>query len=685
MSNISMPANAKRAGLMATLGNLKVKTKVLSGFALVLLLLAAVSAISFLGFSSISGQFGEYNEAVGIAADAGEIERDVVKLRRDIDNYVGTHDASAAEDATEVEKKLQAEIETGQMHALDEEQKKSFEDVGATLSGIIANFGKVEELEAERVKIASDVLDVAGPKLSADLEELVRKATQRGDSNAAILASTALYEVMKARLYSNLMLERRESASAEQAESAFEAAEKAIGQVEKVLTDPALGADVNEIKTLIASYDEAFKKSEIIDGDMEKLVNETIGEESERVMSDAETISADAASEEEKVAEETHGVIESSETLSIILSLGGIVFGLLVAWFIGGGIAKPVIAMTMAMSRLAGGDKTIVVPALGRQDEIGKMADAVEVFKQNAIEMDRLAEEQRKEQERKEARQRAIEGYIKSFDESVTGLLGIVASAATEMRSTAESMSATAEETSRQSTAVAAASEQAATNVQTVASAAEELASSVAEISRRVAESTDIAGRAVSEAARTNAEVKGLAEAAQKIGNIVQLINDIASQTNLLALNATIEAARAGEAGKGFAVVASEVKSLANQTAKATEEIANQINAMQNATAGSVGAIEGIGGTIGKISEIATVIASAVEEQGAATQEIARNVQQAAAGTSEVTSNITGVTQAAGQTGAASAQVLATAGELAKQAEVLRAEVDGFLNNIRAA
>ncbi|WP_151175458.1 methyl-accepting chemotaxis protein [Hypericibacter terrae] len=685
MSSMILSANAKRGGLMAGLANMKVKTKVLSGFGLVLLLLAGVSAISFMGFSSISSQFGDYSTAVGVAADAGEIERDVVKLRRNIDNYVGMRDSTAAKDAAEVEKKLQEEIDAGLKHAVDETQKKAFEEVGTTLSTIIGNFGKVEELEAERVRIASEVLDVAGPKLSEDLEDLVHKATQRGDSNAAVLASSALYEIMKARLYSNLMLERRETGSAEQAEAAFEEAAKAVGQIEKVVTDPAFLAEVNEIKTLIASYDEAFRKSEVIDGDMEKLVNETIGEESEKVMSDAETISADAASEEEKVAEETHGVISSSETLSIILSLGGIVFGLLIAWLIGSGIAKPVIAMTTAMSKLAGGDKTITVPALGRTDEIGKMADAVEVFKQNAIEMDRLAEEQRQEQERKEARQRAVEGYIKSFDQSVTGLLGILASAATEMRSTAESMSATAEETSRQSTAVAAASEQAATNVQTVASAAEELASSVAEISRRVSESTDIATRAVSEAARTNTEVKGLAEAAQKIGNIVQLINDIASQTNLLALNATIEAARAGEAGKGFAVVASEVKSLANQTAKATEEIANQINAMQSATTGSVAAIEGIGGTIGKISEIATVIASAVEEQGAATQEIARNVQQAAAGTTEVTSNITGVTQAASQTGAASAQVLSTAGELAKQAELLRAEVDGFLNNIRAA
>ena len=365
--------------------------------------------------------------------------------------------------------------------------------------------------------------------------------------------------------------------------------------------------------------------------------------------------------------------------IGILIVIGSI--GLLIAR----SITRPVVAMTEAMRQLAGGDKSITVPAQGRKDEIGAMAAAVEVFKQNAIEMDHLAAEQRQEQERKEARQKTVDGYIKNFESSVAGILSTLASAATEMNQTAEGMSATAEETSRQSAAVAAASEEATTNVQTVASAAEELSASVQEISRQVAQSTQISSQAVEEVGRTNTTVKGLAEAAQKIGDVVQLINDIASQTNLLALNATIEAARAGEAGKGFAVVASEVKSLANQTAKATEEIGAQISAIQEATGGAVQAIESIGGTISRVSEIATTIASAVEEQGAATQEIARNVQQAAQGTQEVSSNIAGVSQAARETGAASSQVLSTANELAKQSEVLKAEVDDFLAKVRAA
>jgi methyl-accepting chemotaxis protein len=348
-------------------------------------------------------------------------------------------------------------------------------------------------------------------------------------------------------------------------------------------------------------------------------------------------------------------------------------------------VARPIVQTTETMGRLAKHDLSAEIAGADRKDEVGSMARAVQVFKDSMVEGDRLAAEQKAEQERKEKRQVAIEGYIKTFDASVSGALDTLASASTEMQSTAQSMSATAEETSRQATAVAAASEQASANVQTVASAAEELSGSIAEISRQVSESSRIAGQAASDATETNAKVRALAEAAQKIGDVVKLINDIAGQTNLLALNATIEAARAGEAGKGFAVVASEVKSLATQTAKATDEIGGQIKAIQTATAESVTAIENITGTIGRINEIATTIASAVEEQGAATKEIARNVQQASAGTTEVSSNITGVTQAAGETGAASSQVLGAAGELAKQGETLRGDVGKFLADIRSA
>ncbi|MBV8538754.1 MAG: HAMP domain-containing protein, partial [Alphaproteobacteria bacterium] len=354
-------------------------------------------------------------------------------------------------------------------------------------------------------------------------------------------------------------------------------------------------------------------------------------------------------------------------------------------WAIGRGVSRPILGMADAMSKLAGGDLSTAVPGTERTDEIGSMAEAVQVFKDNMVRAEALSAEQKSEQARKERRQKAIEGYIEAFDRSVTGALKVLAAAAHELGRTAKSMTATAEETSRQAVAASGASEEAAVNIQTVASASEELSSSISEIGRQVSHSTRMTGQAAEQVGRANLRVEALADTAQRIGDVVKLINAIAGQTNLLALNATIEAARAGDAGKGFAVVATEVKSLATQTSKATDEIASQVQAIQGATGETVDAIKTISGTIGSINEVATTIAAAVEEQAAATKEISRNVQEASAGAGEVSSNIAGLTQAANDTGSAAAQVEASAAELARQGETLRADVDDFLANIRAA
>ena len=370
-----------------------------------------------------------------------------------------------------------------------------------------------------------------------------------------------------------------------------------------------------------------------------------------------------------------------------VLLTGGLIvlFCVLIGWAMVRGISMPITAMTAAMRRLAERDMGVVIPSVQRGDEIGGMAAAVQVFKDSMLHADRLAAEQEAERLVKEQRTERLAALVGRFEAEVTGMVHQLSSASTELEATAHSMSTLTSQTSTQATAVSVAAEQASAGVQTVAAASEELASSIGEISRQVAQSTQMTGKSVEEAQRTDRIVRDLADSAQRIGQVVELITGIAGQTNLLALNATIEAARAGEAGKGFAVVASEVKGLATQTAKATDEIAQQIGQIQAATREAVAAIQGISSSIGAVSGIATSIASAVEEQGAATAEIARNVQQTAQATQEVTSNIAGVSEATNGAGAAAEQVLGAAGGLSRQAERLTAEVNSFVAGVRAA
>ncbi len=384
-------------------------------------------------------------------------------------------------------------------------------------------------------------------------------------------------------------------------------------------------------------------------------------------------------------AEKNASLISGLLTMQWIVLVLGVVVAITIAFFTARSIVVPINQMTGAMGQLADNDLETEIPALEKKDEIGAMANAVQVFKDNMIRGEELAAEQRKAQELREERVAKREELVSAFDKDVGEAMQVVTSTVEQMQASSSAMSATADRTNERSGAVAAAAEQAAANVQTVATAANELTSSISEISRQMTTSSERSQDAVNEAESASKKVQGLAEAAVSIGDVISLINDIASQTNLLALNATIEAARAGEAGKGFAVVASEVKNLATQTSKATEEIATQISGIQTATEESVAAISSISSVIEEINSIATSVAGAVEEQGAATDEIARSVEQAAAGTQEVTVNITDVSSAAGETGTAANQVAGASKEMKAQAELLRGQVETFLREVQAA
>jgi methyl-accepting chemotaxis protein len=368
-------------------------------------------------------------------------------------------------------------------------------------------------------------------------------------------------------------------------------------------------------------------------------------------------------------------------TILVASAVLGIGIGIYLVKDVSSGIAS----IVKPMQALGAGDLTAVVPHQGMKTEIGSMGDALQVFKQALIDKRAADEAAMVDADAKIERGRRVDSITRDFEAMIGEIVDTVSSASTELEASAGTLTATAERSQQLTTMVAAASEEASTNVQSVASATEEMASSVNEISRQVQESATIAGQAVDQARKTNDRVGELAKAASRIGDVVELINTIAGQTNLLALNATIEAARAGEAGRGFAVVASEVKALAEQTAKATGEISMQISGIQAATQESVSAIKEIGDTIGRMSEISSTIASAVEEQGAATQEISRNVQQAAQGTMEVSSNITDVQRGASETGSASSQVLSAAQSLSSDSNRLKSEVGKFLSAVRAA
>jgi methyl-accepting chemotaxis protein len=498
--------------------------------------------------------------------------------------------------------------------------------------------------------------------------------------NQANFASTS------ARLSLWAYLVRAQEDSIPRIKAGLESTAKLLADARAKTKDATVGAAIENFQKFAPQYQAAIEKNLQAVATQTKLT----AERAEPARIELDKTLDDAKATVVKYAEELTATLAAQEargrmigiTLDVVVVLiliGAAVFASLT-------IARPVRRIGEVLMELAGGNKAVDIPYADRGDEVGANARAATAFRDNLIRMERLEAEQKETAQRAAAERKAeMHRLADEFQAAVGQIVDTVSSASTELEAAAGTLTKTAEVTQELSGSVAAASEQASANVQSVASATEEMTASVTEISRQVQESSKIATEAVNQARQTDARINELSQAAGRIGDVVKLITAIAEQTNLLALNATIEAARAGEAGRGFAVVASEVKALAAQTAKATEEISSQIAGMQTATGESVAAIKAIGSTIGRIAEIAGGIAAAVEEQGAATSEIARNVGEAAKGTAQVATSITDVNRGAGETGSASAQVLGSAQSLSRESNHLRHEVDKFLSTVRAA
>jgi len=667
------------------LADLSVIQRVGLGFGGVILLLCVVGGISFIGLSNAEGTFADYRGLARETNGISGVQTSLLKVRFEAKSFMEDGNA-AARRGFDASSAAMGEALTVLLAEVEEpEQVARVRQIASDFTTYAEIFRTAADLRQRQDHLIANTLDPQQAVIERSLAALAESSFREGDGETAFHADESLRAVLAARVALDHVLREGDEESERLVVARLATAGHELDLLAARLAEPRRRDLAGQARAGLTAI--LADQSELYDVTRRRhvLIEEQLSRIGPRMAAAVEAFQAQL-----RVRQKALGVSATDQVHAIRLWVGGLAIaalltGLLGAWLVARSISRPLTAMTRAMDRLAAGDTSIEIPAAGRRDEIGEMARAVAVFKDNALRVAAFQAEQEEARRQGESeRRRTMAALADQFETAVMGLVRGVSEQAADMRAAAEDLSGSAEQSSSQAATVASAAMQASASVETVASAAEELSASIHEIGRQVGEAARVSDQATSSVSQTNAKVEGLAAAAERIGAVVELISEIANQTNLLALNATIEAARAGEAGKGFAVVANEVKSLANQTARATQEISAQIVAVQEETRHTVVAIGAITGVIDQIRRISADIAAAVEQQGAATNEIARNVHEAANGTGAVSATIETIRGSSVATGTASRQVLVSAETLARSAETLQDEVGHFLDSVRA-